>query len=148
MFSFSIDSSEYDYDFEWIMEYSNNNDSNNDNIVQVTLENTVEYVTVSDSYCVIDASQDSSNAFKSSRTYNIFVVVSIDEMDAEFESNVIKMTVNDNPSGGSCDITYDNTNNEEIYALSTLVTIQCTNWQDDDSPLSYQFAVDDGMYGI
>ena len=148
MFSFSIDSSEYDYDFEWIMEYSNNNDSNNDNIVQVTLENTVEYVTVSDSDCVIDASQDSSNAFKSSRTYNIFVVVSIDEMDAEFESNVIKMTVNDNPSGGSCDITYDNTNNEEIYALSTLVTIQCTNWQDDDSPLSYQFAVDDGMYGI
>ena len=64
-------------------------------------------------------------------------VILISSIDYTIE---VTVEMNDIPQDGTCEI-YPSSG--EISALTTIVTISCSDWVDDDTSLSYQSELDE-----
>ena len=106
---------------------------------------TNSFITKYDNYLVIDASKDIHNVLQNNVEYIIQVSVSIVNENNITGFAYTTVELNNPPVNGSCIITSEN---NTIFALTTLVTVICEDWTDVDTPLNYQFEIDNGMYSM
>ena len=137
----------------WTMEFKEEDGSS-------TVDNLLDYhcTTQYHNYLVIDTSEDNTSLWQANIDYNIIVTVEIDVTsyecsdDSSYNSILCDqvatanttIVMNDAPLNGSCKITTDSENGD-VYALETLVTVTCDKWFDKDDPLTYRFVLNDGM---
>ena len=147
--------------FEWEIIYYDYD--SNETIVQ-NLMNTSAFgslLTQYENFLIIDLSKNNDDEdqyvdafFQTNIDYTFQVTVSMDPnkyncnygltqllCDEKSSSNKT-ITINEAPTGGNCTIL----NGAVIYALETLVYVECDDWTDTDGNIRYSFGLDDGMY--
>lgn len=139
---------------------NNNNNTNNTGSGYTVTTGTLDWanwsvVTTFENYLIFDVSKDSSGVLMEDVEYEIEVIVTIDtdELDCEnINCNLYTnltgfglqtVSMNDVPNSGNCSI-LSSENNESVYALTTLTTVECEGWQDNDMPLTYEFGIAHG----
>lgn len=150
--------------FIWSIDYeSPDATGTNARGIQQTLSlspNDYSFITAYQNYLVIDPSKDYDSILQPNINYTVSVTSNMNNIVfncarsiyEEFLCNdtgsltaVVQM--NEQPTGGDCNINYNLASEETtIYALETLVTVECHDWNDTDQPLTYSFALDDGMF--
>ena len=142
--------------FEWEIEYEDGDTG--EIIAENLLNDTIfDFVTQYNNYLVIDVKNDNNSFFEANINYTIIANVSMDSsayncnryaytqlLCSETSSSNTTISMNEAPSGGYCDISTAD-GNGVIYALKTLVNVSCSEWSDEQIPLTYRFALHDGM---
>ena len=118
----------------------------------LSLTNSLGFVTKYANYCVIDmsliVSNDSFN-FIPNTAYNLTATVTI-AISTTTSENYISNTLtifNDAPSGGHCYLVVDNLSYDDITNIAPLISVlefTCSRWKDDDGNLTYAFSYNDG----
>ena len=132
------------YHLNWTLVYQGGN--------ELSLTNSLTFVTLYDDYCVIDMSLAPASTFDSDVTYFLTAIISLESTNNGYLSNSLNISLNDSPSGGTCNLlvedvigdSIDSYKDVSIYVMKSVLNITCMNWTDDDgTPLTYSFSIND-----